>query len=84
MVDLLGRAGYLADAEQLILTMQYEQNAAIWSCLLGACRLHGDNRQGIRAANHAISMDSMNATSYVMLSDVVYSGGEFIFEEFKV
>lgn len=84
MVDLLGRAGHLADAEQLIITMPYEQNPTVWSCLLGACRIHGNNIQGIRAANQAIAMGSTMATSFVMLSDMLYTGEESMFEELNV
>ncbi|KAK1561808.1 hypothetical protein Q3G72_000958 [Acer saccharum] len=40
VVDLLGRAGKLAEAEKFVLNMPIEPNAPIWGALLGACRIH--------------------------------------------
>lgn len=50
MVDLLGRAGRLEDAEQLILSMSEDPNSVIWSALLSACTNHKDLKIGKRAA----------------------------------
>ncbi|XP_043725303.1 pentatricopeptide repeat-containing protein At3g46790, chloroplastic-like [Telopea speciosissima] len=41
MVDMLGRAGHVEDAEALIERMKVEPDEALWGALLGACRLHG-------------------------------------------
>ncbi|CBI39641.3 unnamed protein product, partial [Vitis vinifera] len=40
MVDLLGRAGLVNDAMDLIQKMPVEADAIIWGALLGACRTH--------------------------------------------
>jgi pentatricopeptide repeat protein len=40
MVDLLGRAGHMQEAEDLIKTMPFEPHVAVWKVLLGACRIH--------------------------------------------
>ncbi|KAG0466347.1 hypothetical protein HPP92_017927 [Vanilla planifolia] len=40
MVDLLGRAGFLVEAHQLINQMPMEANAVVWGALLGGCRIH--------------------------------------------
>ncbi|KAL9378859.1 hypothetical protein Peur_027341 [Populus x canadensis] len=42
VVDLLGRAGPLGDAEELIYSVPIEPSAAAWGALLGACRKQGD------------------------------------------
>jgi len=42
IVDLLGCAGLLLEAEDLITMMPCVQDAAVWKTLLGACRNHGD------------------------------------------
>ncbi|RVW63819.1 putative pentatricopeptide repeat-containing protein [Vitis vinifera] len=44
MVDLLGRAGLLDEAHQLIRNMPMEANAIVWGALLGACRIHRDTQ----------------------------------------
>ncbi|KAF6147760.1 hypothetical protein GIB67_006733 [Kingdonia uniflora] len=41
MVDMLGRAGHLEEAEALILRMDKEPDGALWRALLGACKMHG-------------------------------------------
>ncbi|PPD75951.1 hypothetical protein GOBAR_DD27125 [Gossypium barbadense] len=40
MVDLLGRAGFLEEALDLIKLMPMEPNDVIWGSLLAACRMH--------------------------------------------
>ena len=50
MVDLLGRSGYLDEAEDLVNNMPIEPNASVWGALLGACRVHGNTETGNRAA----------------------------------
>lgn len=41
MVDMLGRAGQVEEAEELILGMKIEPDEALWNALLSACRIHG-------------------------------------------
>ncbi|KAI5323072.1 hypothetical protein L3X38_032144 [Prunus dulcis] len=41
MVDMLGRVGRVEEAEELVLGMTVEPDAALWGALLGACRIHG-------------------------------------------
>ncbi|XP_042519816.1 pentatricopeptide repeat-containing protein At5g66520-like [Macadamia integrifolia] len=40
MVDLLGKAGLLEEAYEVIKTMKLEPNAIVWSSFLAACKLH--------------------------------------------
>ncbi|KAL6970814.1 hypothetical protein U1Q18_030498 [Sarracenia purpurea var. burkii] len=42
MVDMLGRAGRLEEAESLIVRMEVEPDEALWGALLGACKIHGN------------------------------------------
>jgi pentatricopeptide repeat protein len=42
MVDLLGRAHHLQEAENMVLEMPYKPQVAAWMALLGACRIHGN------------------------------------------
>ncbi|XP_020209880.1 pentatricopeptide repeat-containing protein At5g06540-like, partial [Cajanus cajan] len=48
MVDLLGRAGKLGEAEKFVLEMPVKPNAPIWRALLGACRVHKNVEVGER------------------------------------
>lgn len=40
MVDMLGRAGRIEEAEEMILGMKVEADEALWGALLGACKIH--------------------------------------------
>ncbi|KAL9666013.1 hypothetical protein QQ045_000335 [Rhodiola kirilowii] len=62
MVDLLGRAGLLTEAEDLILNMSIKPDDVIWKALLGACKTHGNVEMGERVASRIwplVIVDSM-------------------------
>ncbi|XP_016461596.2 pentatricopeptide repeat-containing protein At3g49710-like [Nicotiana tabacum] len=67
MIDLLGRAGKLEEAERLIETMPYNPGTIGWGSLLGACRTHGNIELATKAANQCVQLDPSNAAPYVML-----------------
>ncbi|KAI3925015.1 hypothetical protein MKW92_005991 [Papaver armeniacum] len=54
MVDLLGRAGYLHEAENLVLSMPIVPDGGVWGSLLGCCRTHNDVEMAERVAKRAI------------------------------
>ncbi|MCV5004691.1 hypothetical protein OFM39_34065, partial [Escherichia coli] len=56
MVDLLGRAGLLREAEELILNMPIKQDDVIWKALLSACKMHGNIDMGKRVAEILMDM----------------------------
>lgn len=70
LADLLGRAGLLKEAEQLINSMPMKPNAAIWGALLGACKIHGDISLGERVGEILLEMDPQNSGRYVLLSNI--------------
>ncbi|GAU28993.1 hypothetical protein TSUD_391940 [Trifolium subterraneum] len=45
-IDLLGRAGMLREAFELIKSLPIKGDATSWRTLLSACRLHGDVKSG--------------------------------------
>lgn len=73
MVDLLGRAGKLAEAMDLIKKMPTKPHAAIFGTLLGACRIHRNLDVAEFAAENLLSLDPLNAAAYVQLANV-YAG----------
>lgn len=75
LVDLLGRAGKLHEAYELILDSPYKQHPAIWGALLGACRIHGDMDLVKIAANKYFELDPDNAGKYVVLSNTYANFG---------
>ncbi|XP_061362868.1 pentatricopeptide repeat-containing protein At3g09040, mitochondrial [Gastrolobium bilobum] len=75
MVDLLGRWGFLKEAEEFIDKLDVEPNAMIWANLLGACRIHGDEKRGQRAAKKLIMLEPQNSSPYVLLSNMYAASG---------
>ncbi|XP_044486912.1 pentatricopeptide repeat-containing protein At4g16835, mitochondrial [Mangifera indica] len=70
MVDLLGRAGRLDKAVDLIKKMPFRPHPAIFGTLLGACRIHKRLHLAEFAANSLLSLDPTNAAGYVQLANV--------------
>jgi pentatricopeptide repeat protein len=77
MVDLLGRAGCLDDAESLITTMPCEPSGSVWNALLGACRIYGNVEMGERIAKRVLESDPGNAAGYVLLSNIYAAAGKW-------
>ncbi|KAM1638331.1 hypothetical protein EV1_015839 [Malus domestica] len=70
MVNLLGRAGCIKEAEELILSMPFKPGVLVWQTLLGACQIHGDTETGKRAAEHALDINRRDPSTYVLLSNI--------------
>ncbi|CAI9108838.1 OLC1v1008535C1 [Oldenlandia corymbosa var. corymbosa] len=77
MIDLLGRAGRLDDAQKLMKDMPFEADAATWGALLGASRIHGNAELGEEAAEMIFEMEPWNAGMYVLLSNLYASSGKW-------
>ncbi|XP_057430291.1 pentatricopeptide repeat-containing protein At3g49710 [Lotus japonicus] len=77
MVDLLGRAGKLEEAERIIETMPFDPGSIEWAALLGACRKHGNVELAVKAANKFLQLEPHNAVPYVMLSNMYASAGRW-------
>ncbi|TKY46703.1 Pentatricopeptide repeat-containing protein [Spatholobus suberectus] len=77
MIDLLGRAGKLKEAERIIETMPLNPGSIEWAALLGACRKHGNVELAVKAANEFLRLEPYNAAPYVMLSNMYASAGRW-------
>lgn len=71
MVSILGRAGLIKEAKELILRMPFQPGVRVWQTLLSACQIHGDVETGKHAAEHAINNDKNDPSSYVLLSNML-------------
>ncbi|KAD3067264.1 hypothetical protein R6Q59_018653 [Mikania micrantha] len=76
MVDLLSRAGRLADAEELISTMVEEPNAIIWGTLLAGCRIHKDLRLGEYAFEKLVKLEPYSGERFKLVSGLFADRGE--------
>lgn len=70
LVDLLGRAGHLKEAYEVINNMPVKPNSVVWGALLGACRVHKDVEMAEIAAKQLFQLEPENETVYVLLCNV--------------
>ncbi|XP_061360559.1 pentatricopeptide repeat-containing protein At2g13600 [Gastrolobium bilobum] len=70
MVDLLGRAGCLDEANNLIQEMPMQPDAVVWGSLLAACKVHGNIKLGKYVAEKLLEIDPLNSGPYVLLSNM--------------
>ncbi|XP_073291463.1 pentatricopeptide repeat-containing protein At3g47530 [Primulina huaijiensis] len=75
MVDLLGRAGLLEEAFNLIISMRIKPDAAMWRTLLGACRIHRQIELGERAIEHLVELKAQESGDYILLLNIYSSVG---------
>ncbi|KAK7271534.1 hypothetical protein RJT34_27509 [Clitoria ternatea] len=77
LIDLLGRAGRLKEAESVIETMPFNPGSIEWAALLGACRKHGNVELAVKAANEFLRLEPYSAAPYVMLSNMYASASRW-------
>ena len=70
MIDLLGRAGFLDKAIDLIRSMPFEPHSGVWGALLGASKTHLRIDIAKLAAEQLVKLEPDNATPYVVLSNL--------------
>lgn len=73
IVDMLGRAGLLAEAFDFVEKMKVEPNAVIWRTLLGASRVHGNVELGRKANEELLKKRHDESGDYVLLSNIYAS-----------
>nr|CAD1827270.1 unnamed protein product [Ananas comosus var. bracteatus] len=77
MVDMLGRAGLLNEAEESILNMPIKPDEAIYKSLLAACRIHGNVDIAKRMADRLLELVPRDEGCYVLLSNIYASLGNW-------
>jgi pentatricopeptide repeat protein len=77
IIDLLGRAGRLDEAEDLIKIMPCEPTASIWRALLGACQIHQNVEMGERVAKVVLELDHGNSLGSMPLSNINVAAGRW-------
>ncbi|KAI5669365.1 hypothetical protein M9H77_19218 [Catharanthus roseus] len=70
MVDILGRAGRLEEAKNLIESMPLKPNIGIWQTLLSACRVHKHVEMGRKVGEILLRLDGDNPVNFVMMSNI--------------
>ncbi|KAL5202590.1 hypothetical protein ABZP36_013542 [Zizania latifolia] len=76
VVDLLGRAGKINEAEELIGKMAAnERDGVVWTCLLRACAARGEEETGKKAAERAMEAEPWGAGAHVAMANLYASKG---------
>lgn len=70
VVDLLGRAGLLREATELIRSMPFEPDASVLGALLGSCKIHGTTELGNEVGKKLIELQPQRCGPYVVLSNI--------------
>ncbi|XP_022134814.1 pentatricopeptide repeat-containing protein At2g13600-like [Momordica charantia] len=77
MVDLLGRAGCLEEAKDIIEEMPMQPDAIIWGSLLAACKVHRNIKLGEYVVEKLLEVDAENSGPYVLLSNMYAERGDW-------
>ncbi|XP_039118892.1 pentatricopeptide repeat-containing protein At1g08070, chloroplastic-like [Dioscorea cayenensis subsp. rotundata] len=77
MIDLLGRAGLLEEAERIIRSMPMKADVMVLGALLGACRIHKNIEVADRIRNEFLELKSRQAGCHVLLSNIYAAAGRW-------
>lgn len=70
LVDMLGRAGRIKEALEVVQIMPMRPSGSIWGSLLNSCRLYGNVPLGEVIAEQLFELEPSNPGNYVMLSNI--------------
>ncbi|CAN6198241.1 unnamed protein product [Urochloa humidicola] len=73
IVDILGRAGCLDEAHDMIMHMPFPADIVLWQTMLGAAKMHGNVELAELAATKLSELGSNVDGDYVLLSNVYAS-----------
>ncbi|XP_058093710.1 pentatricopeptide repeat-containing protein At1g08070, chloroplastic-like [Magnolia sinica] len=77
MVDILGRAGLIDEAYQVIKAMPIEPNAIVWRTLLASCRVHKNVEIGEESLKQIVRLEPKHSGDYILLSNIYASVGRW-------
>ncbi|KAK7400577.1 hypothetical protein VNO78_11787 [Psophocarpus tetragonolobus] len=76
MVDMFGRGGLLNEAYQFVKGLRSDDLVpALWTAMLGACKMHKNFDLGVEVAENLISAQPENPSHYVLLSNMYALAG---------
>lgn len=73
IVDLLGRAGLLKEAIELVRTMPMKANQQVLGSLFRSCQIHKDTELGEEVVRYLLDLDPSDSGNYVFLSNLYAS-----------
>lgn len=77
MVDLLARAGFVNNSEELIEKVSVKGGSAMWGALLSGCRTHLDSELAENVAKRLVELEPQDISPYILLSDIYAAQGRW-------
>lgn len=78
MINLLGRAGKVEEAEQFVLSLPSEQGIAVWGALLGVCGVsEGNTDIAGRVFQRLVELDPTNAPAHIVHCNMLAAAGHY-------
>ncbi|PNT73101.1 hypothetical protein BRADI_2g53235v3 [Brachypodium distachyon] len=77
IIDMLGRAGRLCEAEQVIGGLPMEVNSIVWRTLLACCSKYGEVEMGKRAMKKILHTERESGGDFVVVSNMLTELGRF-------
>ncbi|GLT77873.1 hypothetical protein SLA2020_494280 [Shorea laevis] len=77
MVDLLGRAGFLKEASDIVKSMPMEPNDCVLGSLLHSCIMYKNTDVAEETASHILNLNSETTGSYMLLSNIYAASGRW-------
>lgn len=75
MVDLLGRAGLLKDASELIKTMPMRPDLCVWGALLNSCRIHGNAAMAEATVVKVLQAEAETTGNHMLITNLYAACG---------
>lgn len=75
MVGILGDAGLIEEALELVRNMPFEPDSCVWATLLRSCRIHFNHVIGQIAAGKLFQLEPTNTSNYIILSNIYAMAG---------
>ncbi|XP_055832490.1 putative pentatricopeptide repeat-containing protein At1g17630 [Solanum dulcamara] len=77
MVDLLGRAGLLQRASEMVQNMPMRPNVCVWGALLNSCKMHKNMEVAEETAAQIFNLESGMMGSYMLLCNLYAVNGRW-------
>jgi len=75
MANLLGHAGHLQEAENMVKAMPFKPDVAAWMTFLSTCKIHGNVEMTECVAKRVLELEPENVVGYVLLANIYVSAG---------
>ena len=76
IINLLGRSGYIKEAEHMLQHGSNRSNVVGWTSLLNSCKIFGESEVGSNCFDEIVEIDCRDASSYMLMSEIYASVGK--------